>query len=157
MEDNANSQKNKKMFDLIVANAREFIHAQENSDRILKSLQSANPAKVAGQQAGIILSGIIESAVSKGINPPASVVIAAAVATISEIVDLGVAGGVLKKEQVDSQQFQQEAMQEFKRTIETDYVEKSEPQQEESVETPVQESSEPGQESGVLGRSMGGM
>ena len=134
------------VFDTIVANAQSFIHDEANSDRIVEAMKSGDPAQVAGQQAAIILTGIVESAGRSGVEPSAEVAMATALVIIEEVVDLAVAAGVIEEAPVEDQEFQQAAMQSFQQTVES---EQGTPEEAQAPEEVAQ-----GQEpAGVLARS----
>lgn len=146
----------KDIYEMMVANAQNFIHSEANSDRIIQAMGQGDPAQVAGQQSAIVLNGIVESAASKGITPSPEAAIAAAAAVISEIVDLAVAAGVIEGVPVEDKEFQTTAMQSFRETLGiTEAPEQEQPPMQEApmAEAPAQEQ-QPG--AGVLGRA-GGM
>lgn len=151
--------KDKDIYDMIVANAQGFIHDDKNADRITTAMSQGDPAEVAGSQAAIVLNGIVESAGRNGITPTADVAIAAAAATISEIIDLAVAAGVIEEVPLEDRDFQKKAMDSFKKTLgvpetqESPEAEAVEPEQ----ESPMMEEAEAQPGAGVLGRAQGGM
>ena len=106
-------QGDKDVYDMIVANMQEFVHAEANSDRIVEAMRGGEPAEAAGMQAAIILSGIVESASQNGVTPTAEVALASAAATISEIVDLAIAAGAIEDVSLEDKGFQKASMQAF--------------------------------------------
>jgi len=153
-ESQAASGQDKQIFDTIVANAQSFIHSEENSDRIIEAMQTGEPAQVAGQQAAIILTGIVESAGRSGIEPTPEVAMAAALVIIEEVVDLAVAAGVIEDVPTEDQEFQQTAMQAFQQTVETAPEEAEEAVSDQPAAQPTEQAPAP---TGVLGRARGGV
>jgi len=154
MEQGEASGQDKQVYDTIVANAQSFIHDEANSDRILGAMEGGEPAQVAGQQAAIILTGIVESAGRSGVEPSPEVAMAAALVIIEEVVDLAVAAGVIEDVPTEDQEFQQAAMQSFQQTVEggQEGPETDEPMAEEPAG---QEGAQGPAPTGVLGRARG--
>lgn len=98
------------VFDLIVANASDFIHNEKNSQGILKAIQGGNAAQMIGQVAANILEQVASAAANSGRNVTAEMALGAAAEIIGEIIELGQAAGVLKD---DPETLQQGAMQAF--------------------------------------------
>lgn len=107
-------EQEKRLYEMMVANAREFVFDDENAERLTATMQRADPVKVIAQTATDIMEAITSSAAQSMGEPSPEVTLAAATSVINDLMELGVeAGAISFEEGTTKEDFQKKVMTQF--------------------------------------------
>lgn len=151
--------KQKRLFDMMVANARNFVFAKENVDRLSAAMQQGEPASTIGQTTVNIVEALTKSILGKtGENPSPEATFAASAAVISDMVQLADAIGVVDAEnqQERDKLVEQSFATYFKIIQDSQAMEQAGAEQQQSQQAGAPAPA-PAGAAGPIGQQMGGM